>query len=78
MALGRTIEQAQAALTAIVDGARVELAGVQLRCRPEADLRAEQLDFVAQQSQSKFGVVEAQVAQVIEGAQGRFVAVEGW
>ena len=76
VALGRTIEQAQAALTAIVDGVRVELAGAQQRFQQEGDLRAAQLQLVVDAAQVKFTSVGTQVAQVVTTAQDKFVNME--
>ena len=52
--LGRTIEQARAALNEIVDGVRAELAGAQRRFQQDGDLRAAQLELVAEAAQGKF------------------------
>ncbi len=65
--LTSTIEQAKGALNAIVDGVRIEMAGVQNQFRVDGDLRLAQLTSVVDATKDKFAQVEGSLTRVVSG-----------
>ena len=76
VALATTIEQAKAALGAIVDGVRVEMVGIQSHFRADGDLRMAQLTSVVNATQQKFAQIEGSLTQVVSGLEARLAGVE--